>query len=374
MDPVTFIIQNIQAGATDSDIIAQLQAAGLDDESILEAFSDAYAELNLAATDNVLELLSVQKPRVPPPPTTQAEINKTKIIGVGMIFFGISFVMLVIVFMLNMQSDSVVSEAPAGGFMNIPMIPAPDRSVQIPEPVVSGRAPINEDSIGYNTDHLSIPIALELDYDEQGFSYQNACAVVGSMVPSALLVSCLATDSSYKFVYLKNNQPYCYDSTGNIDVLHRVVTPDTESCTGEPFSAPTVVTPPEPIYLEDDRYRALNFPDLRIEFTDPYWMSGVSLCLGELHTISWFANITISDVIVGIYQPDFNTQDIKTIGTFRGTNNPESIPGYGTFLWSVGVLRDGSVLLPGAGYRFVVQDADGETRQESRSFSIRQCQ
>ncbi len=77
---------------------------------------------------------------------------------------------------------------------------------------------------------------------------------------------------------------------------------------------------------------------------------------------------------MGIYQPGFGSQEIYTIGAFRATNNPEWIPGYGTFLWNVGVLRDGSTLRPGSGYRFIVQDADGNTKVESSSFSIAQCQ
>ena len=129
-----------------------------------------------------------------------------------------------------------------------------------------------------------------------------------------------------------------------------------------------------PVALEDNRYRAVNFNESRIEFAEPAWMFGETVCFGELLNVEWFASVNIADVIVGIYQPGFSEEDVKTIGAFRGTNNPEWIPGYGTFIWNVGVLQDGAQLRPGSGYRFVVQDADGDTRKESNSFSIAQCQ
>ena len=103
-------------------------------------------------------------------------------------------------------------------------------------------------------------------------------------------------------------------------------------------------------------------------------MSREALCFGRLLTIDWYASLGISDIILGIYQPGFGNETVKTIGAFPATNNPDRIPGFGTTIWNVGVLRDDEVLRPGSGYRFVIQDADGAVRTESNSFSIAQCQ
>ncbi len=282
-DIVAFIVQNIQQNASNQDIILQLQNAGYDDESISEAFADAYAELSIEVVDESLGQLARPVDPFSPQVIQDKKIRQTKIIGVGVLLFGVALMILVGVYLFSQASGPVGVRPDLPGELTIPPVPPPQtQRVDLSTPVSSS------------------------------------------------------------------------EETGDVFIADEPLIEDE-------------------VDLQDARYRAFNFTDSKIEFEDLLWLFSEDLCLGEPLKINWYASFDITDVVLGIYQPGFGEPEIKTIGSFRATNNPEWVPGYGTYFWAVGVIRDGSVLIPGSGYRFVLQDADGDTKVESNSFKISQC-
>lgn len=370
-DIVLFIIQNIQQNAANQDIIRDLQAAGYDNQVITEAFAEAYAELGLSAADQALEqLVREQLPDESGPVPGWSEKN-SKLLGYGIMIVA-GLILVLVTGYLTSQISGTLPSLPEQVQELDDALPSTNESIQ-----VNAEPGLESEIIVPNMPSLRIPILIELAYDNSGYTYQKACQTVTDNVAKEQLVSCLHTDEYYKFVIQTQSGKYCSDSHGNFGAVYRNATTDNQDCLGKSFSSPPAAleTSESDAWSDEDRlYRALDFTDTRIELEEPGWLFNKTLCLGEPLNVNWYASLDISDVVVGVYQPGFASPEIKTIGSFPTTNNPQRIPGFGTYFWVVGGVRDGSVLLPGTGYRLVVRDADGQTKVESHSFSLSNCQ
>ena len=278
-----YIIACIEQGLTNDEIISILLERGHSEESITEAFAEAYQALGLQATPDE-SLGGLVRPGVPPPPyaaggAEQMRQIDTKLVGFSIMGLGVIVMMFVIYFALSgLPSLSTNSISDTGM-----------QRIELPEP---NRTPPSQPAEENETEPNSIEVDL-----------------------------------------VENN----------------------------------------PSSLPDDRYRALDFETDTIEFAEENWLEGSSLCLDDLLVVEWFASLSISDVVLGVYQPSFDEPDIRVVGAFSATYGEEWVPGQGVFYWSVGALRDGERLSPGTGYRFILRDTYGRAVVESGSFNIVQC-
>lgn len=360
---VTYIVTAIEQGASNQEIISDLVSQGVEPELITEGFVEAYNVLGInAQVDEALGKMvrPEHAEQVPPSHVEMLQKKDAQLIGIALIGTGVLIFVGIAYFLVgNLGFGSGPTSSLQ--FSGLEKVPTPVSTTY----QENQNAQAVEDGYPEFVSHMFVPNQIDLTYNMNDRSYYESCRVAEANLEGRL-VECFDSPEGYIFTYMYNQQKYCADSLGNRGVVLDTEVHAGENCLSR-FSTVSSST------ISDTWSRIEDFSDAHIEFQDPSFLYGVSLCVGDLLPIEWYASEDVLNVSLLLHKAGSDVSKAQLLGVFPATYNENDIPGYGVFNWSVGSLWNGTIVQAGTVYTLIIEEENQKASVSSQWFQIRQC-